>query len=134
MKEALDKIKLYGTVNREGVVVGCYFRSQSTWENSTFPRAAGNTQGKTSFNEEQWAAAYTHSREAKQGNVYPRFVSLGLGVRLFSALDGLSHPSEGAALRNPFGAFPWRRKSFCRVQLLQGERSSCRALMRLNIN
>lgn len=24
---------------------------------------------------------HTHSREAKQGNVYPRFVSLGLGVR-----------------------------------------------------
>lgn len=131
MKEALDKIKLYGTVNREGGVLGCYFRSQSSWENSTFPRAAGNTQGTTSFNEEQWAAAYTHTAGKQSKAMFiPDLFPLGWG----SGLDGLSHPSEGAALGNTFGAFPQRRKSFCHVQFLQGERSSCRALMRLNIN
>lgn len=31
---------------------------------------------------------HTHRREVKQGKVYPRFVSLGLGVRLFPTLDG----------------------------------------------
>lgn len=49
---------------------------------------------------------HTQSREVNQGKVYPRFVSLGLGVGLFSGLDGLSRPSEGAALGNPFRAFP----------------------------
>lgn len=43
MKKALDKIKLYGTVNGQGGVRFVYFLSLSSQQYMTFPRAATNT-------------------------------------------------------------------------------------------